>query len=455
MSESNVHYKILGWSEVRDELRSHSKDFVDIIDKIAPEDTKYRLYKLSYHFGNHIIKDGKLCLPTSDKKSVPFDSSHVPKSVFNDLAYNDLTCPSMIVMKNGIELFVRVDSDRIIPFLVMKPGDQFGTWKILDRFTREGHKYLSHPLCHSPHAIWDMTAGARSLFILPKISEAGGHYKLQKKYGIKTDKPKDYTGHWALFSELYNSPNFDEEWTTDVLFFSRSWFENLNDPAWKDLKLYLLDENWKYSEYWRNQFTRSMAFSRVHEILGITPNHHYSDIVSHLLTLAAGALPGFEIANSDDLGPLSKIQDIYKNEYGLLKPPLIMQPGFFNEKYKDKVIYYSLQHPTALELSPKSNRRASVLTDTFMVKSLFDKYCRVLSKINIGINESPLVGTVENISFNFHHPHIEDYPTLADTEQLNNLDLRLMQETKKLGYDTSPVNSTFFKGCVSIRNTLV
>src|SRR3990167_11373570 len=118
-----------------------------------------------------------------------------------------------MVLHNALEMFITLE-DRVIPFSINKPGNIFGLWRVLDRPNEE-------KLSHTSVFIWNMTAGARSMFMLPKVSEALAHNKLKQGLGIGIDKPRDLLDHWKVFREIAKQPEFTEDWYVEVLFFSK------------------------------------------------------------------------------------------------------------------------------------------------------------------------------------------------------------------------------------------
>lgn len=286
-------YKIckLYWKDIRDKLKPLNPEIVEIIDQISP-DQKYPLYRATYPYGFKILKNGKLHIPTEfGFKAI--DDPSVPQSVSKDLMYNAGTNPVSIILKNSAEIYLERDSHTIPLYGIIPPGKIFSTWRV-----------LNPNKTHAPAFIWEMTSGARSVFMLPKISEAARHNKIKKEFKISCDKPNSLSKHWNIFKEIANSNTIEEPWNCEFLFFSKNWFKNLDSPDWITLQKYLLKTAWTNSEYLRNLFTWNSVYSVIQETLGIKPNPYVADIAKHLISMVAGEMPGFAPVDDNSAAPV-------------------------------------------------------------------------------------------------------------------------------------------------------
>jgi hypothetical protein len=300
-----------------------------------------------------------------------------------------------------------------------------------------------------------MTAGARSLFLLPKISESASHNQLKKAFHLKTEKPTNLLDHWKIFKEITNHPAFGEKWETELLFFSREWFETLNDKSWLTFKSYLLGYAWNNSEFWRNQYTWDAIFSLIAKRKNMKPNPYHVDIVKHLFALGVGAVPGFQPAIDNSVAPISRLQDIYLNDYKLKNyAPIIMQPGFFSLKKASSPVYYSLQHHTSIEFSPKPSNRNSAITDLGGVSYLLEKYLAEIKAGNLNISATPLSILAEHGKFDFFHNNISSYETIMEAANISMEDSRFDNSWRGKENKIFPKNSSFFNGCIRISSDI-
>ena len=358
------------WHEIRDQVANVNPELAGLIDEINP-DNNCKLYKARYIYGDHFLKNGELFLPGKEGGLVAFADSLVDTEIKQDLGYNLSTNPVTLVLHNSLEMFMTLE-DRIVPFSINHPGDVFGLWRVLDRPQTD-------KLSHASIFMWDMTAGARSIFMLPKISESMAHNKLKQATRITTDKPRSLIDHWKVFKDIAQQPDFKEPWHTEVLYFSKDWFEKLNDPAWLKLRYDLLNKAWQGTEFWRNQFVWNLTFTRIQTLRKIKASSYIADIVKHILAISTGAIPGFKPATDNSLGPISTIQQAYLDHYDLKDyAPILMQVNQFKAKASvgETPAYYSLQFPTALELSPKTSGRSSAISDLYDIRALIEKYMK-------------------------------------------------------------------------------
>jgi len=219
------------------------------------------------------------------------------------------------------KLFISLDNVNL-PFFFgfLQPGSLFNTSRV-----------LSPNYSHQPAFLWNITAGARNLIMLPKISAKVGFKRLRKEFQLQIDKPTGLEDHWELFKEIANHKNFQKPWSMQILFFSKEWFEHLNDNAWLEFHRYLLQTAWDTTEFWRNRFIWDLIFSYIQRVRKISPNNYVADTVKHLFSISAGAIPGMAPALDDTCAPISELQRIFKDIYRLDQYlPIILQSIFFS-----------------------------------------------------------------------------------------------------------------------------
>ena len=415
----------LTWKDIRKKILDLNPEFAAIIDELNPN-SDYTFIKATYPYGTEILKKSQLQLSSNDK------------GIKEKLAYSLGSNPVAIVLNNAVELFIDLE-DRIIPFAIVPAGKIFGTWKFLD---------IGVSFCPKTF-IWGLTAGARSLFMLPKISKTTSHNKLVKRYNITSDTPRNLLDQWEIFKSLASSPDFGESWNVELLYFSGKWFEHRDDKAWINFYYYLLNNAWQGSGYWRNQFVWDLMFSIIEKKRGIKPPAYLSGIVKHLLAIGAGSVLGFSPAPDDSLAPIKKLQEIYINDYGLKEyAPIIMQPSYFTLYNGNHPVYYSLQLPTELEFATKSQARTTTLTDLYMLKSLFNKYLyEILNNDDLKIQETPLYDATVNANYDFLHSTTGNYRDIKKTDILSLEDASFMKNWPKKDF---PDASNFLNGCVRV-----
>ncbi len=427
----------LQWKDIRKEVAEKNAELAKIIDEIDPG-PEYTLFKATYPFGSEILKRGLLYIPNAKGALVPLKSTEISVQIQEKLNYNVGTNPVSILLKNTAEIFMVLENNTIPLYGLIPPGKLISTWRI-----------LNPNYSHSPAFLWNMTAGARSIFMLPKISETAGYNKLRKEFQLQVEKPKILLEHWAIFREISNHSNFGEIWTMDILFFSKKWFQHLNDKRWRDFKIYLLEKAWQSSEFFRNQFIWDLAFSLIQRQRNIRPNPYIADTVKNLLAMGIGALPGFTSALDNNAAPIHRLQEIFSTIYQLNEyAPIIMQPHFFSSK-ESRPIYYSLQYPTTIEFSPKSREGSTKIFDLYEIKSLLNKYLTDIHSDKLNVSNTPFFNLPNKIQYDFFHTDIENYIGIRSSKEISKEDPTIIQTLTGINKNF-PANSAFIRGCIRI-----
>ncbi|MFN7096234.1 MAG: hypothetical protein ACK4PR_01545 [Gammaproteobacteria bacterium] len=423
------------WSDVRSNVIELNPVLSEIIDRLNPP---YPLFKASFPFGTEFIKKGKLYLPNQRDDFVSLTDIE-SNELKEELGYNIGTNPVSMVLQKSAELFISLD-ESTLPFFFgfLRPGRLFSTSRV-----------LSPTFSHQPAFLWNITAGARSLFMLPKISDTAGYKRLRKTFHLQVDKPKGLVDHWELFKEIANHDNFNNPWALEVLFFSKRWFDHLNDKAWIEFHRYLLQVSWETTEFWRNRFIWDLVFSYIQRIRGIKPNPYIADTVKHILSISAGAVPGMGPATDDSSAPIAGLQRVFKDIYNLeTYLPIILQSKFFSLYEECSPVYYSLQYPTTLEFSSKLSDNTSALSDLYDVKSLLEKYLNSLSSKGLNIEHTPLADIPQLVKFDyFHSDNDGKYRGIRSTQDIPLEDL-LFANIKGMKNSAFPLQSTFVRGCI-------
>lgn len=429
------------WKEVRPKVAPLNPKLTAILDSIDPSN-EYKFFTVRHHFGDELLQRSKLHLPRSDGVLIPYDDPSVPTEIQSQLGYNFGANPVAMLLNNSAELFISLDN-RIIPYAVVGPGHVMGAWRILD-------EAISH--C-PPTFLWGMTAGARSIFMLPKISKQVAHQRIKKHYHIDIEKPKSIADHWGIFKALSKSEEFGQEWHMDILYFNYKWFENLRDPAWSGFHKYLLESVWLSSSFWRNQYLWEILFAYIRKKRELLPSPQVADLVKHLFSIGVGVIPGFQPAVNNNLAPIDELQKIYVECYDLDHyAPIIMQPSYFSFYEKTAPAYYSMQFPTALELSPKSSKHSTTLSDLYDTGSLIKKYFEELDSEKLHLETTPLGNLAQNVKFDLFHSNTGPYKHIQSCSIVPREDENFLKNWNNTNNNLFPPNSNFFNGCIRIKN---
>lgn len=432
-----LRFKPYQWMDVEKDVSKVNPELASIINDLSPS-SEFTFYKVKYPFGSQILQRGDLYLPGKNGL-VSLKDAEISPTVKKSIGYNLYSNPVTMVLQNSAEMFIPIE-DRIIPYGIAHPGDVFGLWTVFDGL-------ISH--C-PPLFLWDMTAGARSVSMLSKISDSVSHRRLIQQFQLNQECPKNLLDHWAIFKEIANDPLYGDPWEVELLFFGRSWIDQLDDIAWVRLRSYLQNMAWKSSAFWRNQYTSNLMWTHIQRKENIKASPYIADITRHLFAVAVGAVPGFGPAMDTTLGPFDRIEKAYVDFYRMRDyPPIVMQPEYFSSKL-NRTVYNSLQFLSVMELSPKSNDRSSTIADLYAVQSLLKKYLRGITHGGFNMKGTLLNEVAETVKFDFYHSNSGQYPHIANSRNIAKKDPAFEKILKQYPGTHFPSTGSFLRGCVSI-----
>ena len=387
--------EIVTWPKVRDIVAKIKPDFARVVDELDPSDEHFFI-KCSYPFGSKVLKGAVLMIPAGENgRLVPLTDPSVDKKIKEAISYNLNSNPVSMVLKNSFEIYLPLE-DRTIPLLngLIPSGTIFGMFRIL------------HPQSsYQPRFLWEMTSGNRSMFMLPKITETKKHMRIKKQFDLSMEKPISLMSHWQVFKELSQHPDFPQPWDAEILFFSKTWFDHLNDKAWLAFYHYLQNLAWIGTELWRNQPIWSLISSLILQEYQARPSAYVCDTVKYLIHIAIGEQPGFAPAKNNLGGPIEGLQKIYKEEYDIRHyPPIIMCPTQFRMKDVDAMpVYYSLQFPTAMEFGKSTRTRTSLISDLHDIRALLTRYAHDMLSNKYLTESTPIHDSFKSVEFDYFH----------------------------------------------------
>lgn len=424
------------WQLERDKVKVNHFELYRIIEALSPNES-FSLYTCTYPYGQLILDKGIFHVTNSQGMHVPLTDESIPMSVQADLQYTG-TIPVGIISKNSIETFF-ITGKRTIPSSFYTPGDMISLWSIL-----EGEN------SYQKGSLWSISSGARTICMLPKITEKSGHERLRRRFGIGDTVPQSLSDHWTIFKAIANNENFYQPWNSEIIFFSKKWFNFKNDSAWSDFYRYLTDKAWLDSTFKRNQFIFDFSFSLAQEKRNLKPDPYLADTVKHLVGMAVGGLPALKPATDNIAAPITGLQRAYIEDYGLRKyKPTLMQACHFNMK-DNFPVYYSLEMPITTIFSPRSSRASSKLKDIRDLKYILEVFLTETLKGNLMIEKTPLFKIAENVEYSFYHSSFDKYNEIINSQNLADFDSRLnsaLSFSKVLSFSEF---SPFFNGCVAI-----
>lgn len=441
MSTRETHPSLteITWKQARKAIAKICPKLANIIDEISPDDS-FTFIKAQYPFGTKIIHKGVANLPTEHGGTMSSIDTKLTKAVRSKLSYNRV--PLGVITRNGAEVFREIEN-RVFSVAFLESGLQLGVWEHFDWIT--------------PYTV---TAGARSLYLLPQVKLSQAHNRLKRKYNITLPPPKQPFYHWHLFKQMVNSPDFSEAWSCEVMYLTKRWIDHLEEGgAWTKLNKYITAQGWNHSEYAR----RKSIFDVIWQIFslslnskGIKPNIYVLDTLKHLTFIGTGLLPASQPATeSSSIGPTDGIQQAYLDTYMIQDYiPTIMQPGYLLLN-KTNSVYYSLQTPTLLESVPQSKNLTSIIDNVRELKELTEHFLTEAFEEHLAFGKTSIADNIKQLSFEFFHeqPYAYGHDIRPSNEMPDNDSTLLYQpasnrhKNEKLQFaHTSP----YLHGCVRI-----
>lgn len=421
-------FKKVHWADVR--LKIKDEELRAIIDGIAPGDD-LSLYQVNYHYGDYILDQSELYVPSPAGELVPLLSDDIPKPLQEEFAYNYYSNPVTIVLEGAVELFTVFDN-RIIPFYGLIPeGALFGTWFILSPqyWTME------------PTFNWQMTAGARSIFMLPKIANKTKHDALNRELKMQIQPPETLADHFDIFKEIDKSGK--SACNFELLYFGGKWFSNKDDPAFQRLYNHFLRRAWRDSDFWRNRFIEDMMVSFVQAHRSAPFDANALDRVRHILAICGGFHNGFAAIEDDKVAPVSLIKKIYRDIYDLKYEPTVIAQMRFDMNTTD-MSFYSLNFENCQTFHPKPRGNVSLLKELSNIQYVYNKLVQILPKTVVKLEPSILKKIFAEIELKYIHADADGREAFITPETIG-------QMYQPFNCDPFPTNAPFLKGAVLIK----
>lgn len=431
---SSASYEEMRWDEVRDKVYKVNPGFVEVVDQLKSKND-FPLFKVRYPFGSSIIDTGKFQFPLPDGSLGGLDHSGIPNRVREELGYHNGHIPLGMVLDRSVELFMRTEN-RVIPFNLIKAGRLVGLTFVLS------------PVHVWPQA-WHMTSGARSIFVLPKITDIHNHRKLCRERKIKMPLARDLRTHWSLLTKMAADENFSQPWHTEILFFSKNWVDKKKNDNWLRFNYFLYKDGWAAIEY---MLTKTMH-DHIWDILireltqyEVKVSPFIIDVTKYIVMVGLGAVPGFSPAINDDEAPICGLQKDFIEHYGLKHyAPTIMIPHHFSAENK-RPVYWSLAMPTHFESTVKPKTLTSTMVTLREIREMMFHFKQTMLKYS-KTRDTSTEEFLNKVRFDFFHSE-------PDAEGQIRLSLEMPKEDSSLTFcsqkmvrrfsDVSP----FVRGCV-------
>jgi len=414
------------WEDIRPKVKTIDPKLTSLIDNISP-DKKYPLVSGKYSYGQSIVKDGQF---------IKLDNNSEQNKLLGQLTYSQI--PLFYVLHNSCEVYIDTDY-RIIPLNLFTPSSILGLFETMDVL----YGRSSNPK-------WSVSAGARSIFMLPKIYGSAGFRRLRTRYHIPLDTQlKELSDHWKIFKIIANHKSFEQSWHTEILLFTGAWFKNFKkgDIHWNNFYQYLMRHAWSQAQFAIEKVTLRLYWEHFIDIISsrnFKPIPYISDQIKHIMLIATGQWPGFTTGDSEQLfAPMTGLQNAFIDTYQLKKYlPTIMYPSLFDGK---SPVYYSLAYPTLLEGSPHRKSKSTIMLDVKEIKLLLDILKSDKTK-NIKFKNNFL----DNIALDYFHVENDPLGEVKSSETLISTDPNLLADNKNYPSRIFCPTSSFWRGCIQL-----
>jgi len=428
----------MNWEQAREGVKQVSPHLFNVIESLDPNNT-LTIIKARYPYGAKIYDEGKLHLPHISGKTIPTDSAEFDDNFKEKLLYSKI--PLSLPLNKACEVFIKIE-DRAIPLRIISPGGLFGLFEVTAMLSE---------LPINP--AWSISSGARSIFMLPKISNTLGYNRLRKKLNMPLNVPRGLEDHWSIFTLLANHPSYADHWYTDVLFFTADWFKrSLFDQQWAPFYNYLFREKNIQSYYNRDDVAFNPIWQNFIYAIGrrnLRPRPYILDTAKQLVAIASGMAPGFCPADSSEvLAPTKILQDLYVESYGLKNYlPTIMHAHILMKGQKMCPVYYSLAYPILQEGLPVFKSHPDVISDEREIKLLL---MTLEAAAELGKFKLLDANFLHQRKFEFFHNVSDIFNEIIPSQKIPEGDPSLEKDKERFPDREFCATSPFLSGCIQI-----
>lgn len=427
------NYEIVTWRDIAEKVRSANQPLADLIDEIDPP-LDWKIVKVCYAFGDELLQKGELFLPNRRGELVGINQPEFNAELYNLLNYQSM--PVGLTLKSTMELFI-THLDKVFPYNITQPGRVFGLWGGLDTEISSFHG-----------KIWNMVAGCRSIFLLPKIADKIALSRMNREFKSSFQVPRSLWEHFDLFKQLCSHK--DDPWYLEVIFFDKNWIR-IDSEKQKKLRLFFLNMGWKSTMILRDSVIFDFVYSSAQAAKNIRIDPYLADTVKHLYGIGKKSYPGFIFAESDFCAPTSFIQKIFNDVYALEYSPTIMHLDYLNSN-DSKSLFYSLNLPTLLEFSPRSRENSTNINSLYYIQLSIERLRNYILTADLNLAGQEIYKWARELKYNFYHSNPQNDQEIQSTSKLIKEESVLRKEEDFFKKPFCQKN-IFMQGLVKLSNT--
>jgi len=298
---------------------------------------------------------------------------------------------------------------------------------------------------------WHFTAGSRSIFMLPKVQDRLALNRLATAFHLPSAElaNRKLTDQWSIFKAIAQSPDFDQDWHNDIIFFGHKWFDKKNDsPAWQRFRDYFVKQGWLQAQYSIAKINFAFEWGKYVEALTVRrlkPQLHLIDQLRHLFCIASGYYPGFIPADdSQEIAPTAKLKQAFVDVYDLREYfPTIMHASSVKDFQHHQPVYYSLAVPTLLDGSSMKKASSTMLEDLRQIKFMLET---IRHYPPLQDDNTPL----KNVTFDYFHTGYDKSGEILLSSEVFEKDPYFIEKEIVPDKQTFCASSLFFRGCLKI-----
>jgi len=278
--------KLNQWPEVKATIAKYANSLAQELDAAFTKKPNLNVFKMQYSYGDFILNDGIFINELPNRHKPAF----------------------ALILNGGAEVFTEKENkpNQVATIAMLKPGNVLFLQQNLDSNI-------------FPTSIQNVTAGARSIFLLPKIGNSERFWRMARRNKIPLDLPICLLDQWRVFKALVTS--HQSNWNTELVIFTEEWLQQENHEAIKQCL--------------RNQIIPSPLFNAhkqeidviVDQLIEERAELYSGEILKNILAIANGDIPGFSMAEDEVFAPIKLIQKVFIDDYGL-KSAELMQPEY-------------------------------------------------------------------------------------------------------------------------------
>jgi hypothetical protein len=437
--ENGRTISIVTWKDVRESVFAVNSELAKLIDALDPSDD-YKFIEVEYKYGDIFIKNSEIQFPYKNDQLISILDNKVSKKIQKELFYT--TMPLFLMMDKDNEVFIDTGS-RVVPINLFHKGDISGVYETMDFMM--GSK--SEP-------IWNFAAGARSICILPKITNRQGLQRLFTTFNIpSTTQVRTLVDHWQILKMIAQSSSFGQVWKSKILCFGSKWIDNRYiSNKWQQFRTRLFKEIWRQASFSIDKFKFNLCWEKFAETISLRrlqPKPYLIDQAKHIISIMLGDFPGFIPADmQQEVAPTKGFQDILVDIYTLKEylPTILHSCLLTDSVLKPAYVYYSLSLPTVLEGSPVKKTSSTIASDIRQIKLLIDT-------LKNHVKEMPkLVGSsvIKNGKVQYFHRDKDKYNEIEESINIVKDDKSFLLDSKYFPNREFCHTSPFFSGCIRI-----